>query len=264
MEQILLNAQGRHVKGKTVKQLRRTGLVPAVVYGHRSEPLSLQIEARALQTVLREAGTSRLITLSIEGLGEPKMVLVRELQRDSLNHRMLHVDLYEVIMTERITAEVPVTLVGESPLVKGGNGLLFQGLDSIEIECLPGDLPEEFEVNLTGLTKIDDAVFVKDLKVAEGVEILTNLDEVVVKILAQQEEEVEEVAPVVAPVEVEVLGKETKAEEAVGEEGKAEKKPEMEKAEKDKAEKKTEKEKAVKKPEMEKAVKKPGKAAKEK
>jgi large subunit ribosomal protein L25 len=231
MEQILLNAQERQMKGKMVKQLRRTGLVPAVVYGHRSEPLSLQIEARALQTVLQEAGTSRLITLNVEGLEAPKMVLVRELQRDALNHRMLHVDLYEVIMTERITAEVPVVLIGESALVKSGAGLLFEGLDSIEIECLPGDLPEEFEVDVTGLTEIDAALLVKDLKLPEGVEILTDLDEVVVKILPPEKEEVEEVVVAEAPAEVEVVGKEKKAEADTGEEGKAEKKPEKEKAE---------------------------------
>lgn len=232
MEQILLNAQERQVKGKTVKQLRHAGWVPGVVYGHRTEPLSLQIEARALQAVLREAGTNRLITLNIDGSVDPKMVLVRELQRDSINHRFLHVDLYEVIMTERISAEVPVVLVGESPVVKSGGALLLQGLDSIEIECLPGDLPEAFNVDLSGLTKLDDAVLVRDLKVAEGVEILTELDELVVKLLAPEEEEIEEVAPVVAPAEVEVVGKEKKAEEGAEEEAKGEKKPEKEKAEK--------------------------------
>jgi len=157
--------------------------------------------------------------------------------------------LYEVIMTERISAEVPVVLVGESPLVKSGAGLLLQNLDSIEIECLPGDLPEEFTVDLTGLTKLDDAIVVKDLKVAEGVEILTELSEVIVKILAPEEEEVEEVAEAAAPAEVEVVGKEKKAEEEIAEEGKGEKKPEQA-------------DKAAKKPEQ--AEKKPEKSGKEK
>lgn len=217
MEEIILQAELRTVTGKAVKQLRRNGYVPAVVYGHRTEPVNLQVPERALRQALREAGTNRLITLNVAGLEEPKRVLVRELQRDVISRAMLHVDFYEVVMTERITAEVPIVLVGESPLVKSGQGLLFQGLDSIEIECLPGDLPPHVEVNLAELTALDQAILVRDLKLGEAIEILTDPDEVVVKILPPEREEVEEVAVEEMP-EVEVVGRKEKAKPEVGEE----------------------------------------------
>jgi len=219
MEEIVLNAELRTVTGKAVKQLRRNGYVPAVVYGHRTEPMNLQVPERAFRQVLREAGTNRLITLNVAGLEEPKRVLVRELQRDVISRAMLHVDFYEVVMTEKITADVPIVLVGESPLVKSGQGLLFQGLDAIEIECLPGDLPPHVEVNLTELTSFDQAILVRDLKLGEAIEVLTDPDEVVVKILPPEKEEVEEVAaaPEEMP-EVEVVGKKEKAKPEVGEE----------------------------------------------
>jgi large subunit ribosomal protein L25 len=184
-----------------------------VVYGHRTEPVSLQVSERALRQALRVAGTNRLITLKIPGQETPKMVLVRELQRDALSHAMLHVDFYEVVMTEEITAEVPIVLIGESDLVKGGGGLLFQGLDAIEVECLPGDLPQQVEIDLSALLEIDQTIIVRDLKLGDAVKVLTDLNEVVVKILPPQAEEVEEAPAPVEAAEVEVVGKKVKPEE---------------------------------------------------
>jgi len=222
MEAILLDAELRNVTGKAVRHMRREGYVPAVVYGHRTAPVSLQVPERALHQALRVAGTNRLITLQVSGEETPKMVLVRELQRDALSHAMLHVDFYEVVMTEKITAEVPIVLLGESKLVKGGGGLLFQGLDAIEVECLPGDLPQHAEIDLSNLVEIDQAVYVRDLKLGDAVKVMTDLNEVVVKILPPQAEEVEEVVTPTEPAEVEVVGKKPKAEEEAVEEGAAE------------------------------------------
>lgn len=212
MEEIILNAQQRDAKGKQVKHLRRQGLVPAVVYGHHTAPVSLQVVERELRPALHEAGANRLITLTVEGGAEPKRVLTREVQRDSISHNLLHVDFYEVIMTERITAEIPVVLFGESPLVKSGEGFLFQGLDTIEIECLPGDLPAEVRINLSELTTVDQAVLVRNLNLGDAVEILTDLDDVVVKILPPEVEEEPVAAVEAAPTEVEIVGKKEKAE----------------------------------------------------
>lgn len=218
MEQIVLNAELRNVTGKAVRHMRREGYIPAVVYGHRTEPVSLQIAERALRQTLRVAGTNRLITLNVAGQETPRMVLVRELQRDALRHSVLHVDFYQVIMTEKITAEVPIVLIGESKLVKGGGGLLFQGLDTIEVECLPGDLPDHVEIDLSALVEVDQTVMVHELMVGDKVQILTDADEVVVKILPPEAEEVEEAVAVAEPTEVEVVGKKAKAEEEAGEE----------------------------------------------
>jgi large subunit ribosomal protein L25 len=205
MDEIVLNAQLRTVTGKAVKYLRREGLVPAVMYGHFTEPVNLQVEERLMGHVLREAGTNRLITLSVEGLKDDRRVLLRDLQRDAITHSLLHVDFYEVVMTEKITAEVPVVLVGASPIVVGGEGILFQGVDSVEIECLPGDLPANIEIDLTPLVKIDDGVQVGDLDLGAAIKVLSDPEETVVRILPLEAEIVEEVVEV---PEVELVGEE--------------------------------------------------------
>jgi len=215
MDEIVLNAEKRTVTGRAVKHLRKEGLVPAVMYGHFTEPTILQIDERLMGQILSEAGTNRLITLSVEGLQGDRRVLVRDLQRDAITHSLLHVDLYEVVMTEKITAEIPVVLIGESPIVEDGQGILFQGLDSIEIESLPGDLPGSIEIDLTPLAQIDDAVQVGDLNLGEGIKILSDPDETVVKILPLEEELVEEVVEV---PEVELVGEEGVPEAEVAEE----------------------------------------------
>ncbi|UCC76036.1 MAG: 50S ribosomal protein L25 [Anaerolineales bacterium] len=205
MEEISLDAVLRSVTGKAVKRLRGEGFVPAVMYGHRTEPVNLQIDEHALHRVLKAAGANRLISLSVDGLEGSKRVLVRELQRDAITHAMLHVDLYEVVMTEEITAEVPVILVGQSPLIANGEGILFQGLDTIEIECLPGDLPPNVEVGLAQLNAVDDAILVRDLDLGAAVKILSEPEDIVVKILPLEAEIIEEVVEEEVP-EVELVG----------------------------------------------------------
>jgi large subunit ribosomal protein L25 len=219
MEEILLNAEQRQIVGKKVKHLRREGYVPGILYGHHIDAINLTMEQRALDQVLQQAGTNRLLTLTITGVPEPRRVLIRDLQRDSITHAVLHVDLYEVIMTERLTAEVPIVFVGESPVVAAGEGLLFEGMDTIEIECLPGDLPPSIEVDVSGLVAIDDGILVRDLSVSDAIELLVDPDEIVVKILPPAREEIEEVPEV---PELEVVGEVPEEAPAAEEEGESE------------------------------------------
>jgi large subunit ribosomal protein L25 len=205
MDEIVLNAELRTATGKAVKHLRTEGLVPAVMYGHFTEPVNLQVDARLMSQVLGEAGTNRLITLSVQGVKDDRRVLLRELQRDAITHALLHVDFYEVVMTEKITAEVPVVLVGASAIVEEGEGILFQGVDSIEIECLPGDLPANIEIDLAPLAEIDDGVQVGDLDLGAAIKVLSDPEETVVRILPLEAEIVEEVVEV---PEVELVGEE--------------------------------------------------------
>ncbi|HUW95763.1 MAG TPA: 50S ribosomal protein L25, partial [Anaerolineae bacterium] len=111
MEQIELRAQSRTVFGKKTRALRRSGIVPATLYGPRTEALSLQMAAKELNAVLHQAGTNRLISLRVDDAGKPRMILARDVQRDVITQSLLHVDLYEVVMTEKITAEIPITLI---------------------------------------------------------------------------------------------------------------------------------------------------------
>ena len=215
MEQIELRAQSRTVFGKKTRALRRSGIVPATLYGPRTEALSLQMAAKELNAVLHQAGTNRLISLRIDDAGKPRMILARDVQRDVITQSLLHVDLYEVVMTEKITAEIPITLIGVAPAVINKEGLLVRGIDSLHVHCLPDQLSEAIEVDLSVLEVQDQAILVKDLIVGQDIEILTSPDEVVVKVLALREEVLEPLEELEAePAEVEVI---TEAREIEGE-----------------------------------------------
>jgi len=207
MEQIELKVQKRDVSGKKVKRLRREGIVPAVLYGRETESVALQVEERELSRVLAQAGEHRLIALQIGQSKKPQMVLTRDVQWDAITSRPIHADFYAVVMTEKITTEVPLVLVGKAPAAEKAGTILLQNLDEVEIECLPGDLIEAIEVDVSVLAEMDQAIYVKDLRVAPTIEVLTDAEELVAKVdWAAREEVVEEVVPA-APAEVEVITK---------------------------------------------------------
>ncbi|MFQ6100097.1 MAG: 50S ribosomal protein L25 [Anaerolineae bacterium] len=214
-EQVELMAKKRTVLGKQVKQLRRQGWVPCVMYGHNFDPVSLQLEARRLRQVLSEVGGSQLVSIKIKGIKQPEMALVRDLQRDPIKGTLLHVDFYRVMMTERLTAEVPLMTVGESPVVERNEGILLYGISTVEVECLPGDLVDAIEVDLSDLVEVDQALHVRDLAVPAGIEVLTSPDEMIVHVVPVKEEEEEEIEEIEVPgvEEVEVIA-EARAEEA--------------------------------------------------
>lgn len=205
-EQVELAAEKRAVLGKRVKQLRRQGWVPGVMYGHGFSPLALQFEERILRQLLSKVGGSRLVSVKIKGMKQPEIALVRDVQRDPIRDTLLHVDFYRVQMTERLTAEIPLVIVGESPVVEARTGILLQGISAIEVECLPGDLVDAIEVDLSDLVEIDQGVYVRDLAVPAGIEILADPDEMIVRVAPLEAEELpeeeEEVVPEAEEVEV--------------------------------------------------------------
>jgi large subunit ribosomal protein L25 len=214
-EEILLTAQPREIIGKQVRQLRRAGSVPAVLYGTHIAPTPLKIEEKALRQVVAKAGRNRLIKLTIDS-GAPRLVLTRQVQRNPLSGHIVHVDFQEVSMTEKLTTEVPLTLVGTSPAVTRGEGLLIHGIDTVQIRVLPTELISNIEVDVTRLTELNQSLFVSDLQVSAKIEILTPREEMVAKVVAVKEEVIAEEVPVAA-AEVEVIGKGKKEEEAVEE-----------------------------------------------
>lgn len=206
MDEILLTAQPRAVIGKQVNALRRAGTIPAVLYGkHLAQPLALQIEERVLQKVVAQAGHNRLIKMTIDA-GAPRLVLTREVQRNPISGRLTHVDFQEVSLTEKITTPVPLVLVGTSPAVTRGEGLLIHGIDEVQIRVLPGDLIPQIEVDVSVLENLNQSLFVKDLKVSDKIEILTSGEEMVAKVVPVKEEVITTEAPV-AVAEVEVIKK---------------------------------------------------------
>jgi len=217
MEQIELKAEPRTQTGRGLNALRGQGYVPAIVYGSRTVATPIQLEAKGLQKVLAKAGQNQLISLRI-GDKEPVLALAREVQRDALRHHVLHVDFYQVVMTEKITAEVPLVLIGEAPAVESLGGILVHGLNTVEVQCLPGDLPSAIEVELSPLTELHDFLTVADLRVPSAVAILSDPDSVVARIEAPrvtaEEAELEEAA---VSAEPELVGR-RKAEEEIKEE----------------------------------------------
>jgi large subunit ribosomal protein L25 len=187
MEEIILKATQRKVIGKQVKALRRQGGLPAILYGS-IDPLAITLDARSAERVLHSVTSSHLITINVEG--SPHSVLVRERQRNPLTGHLIHVDFQVVSLTEKLRANVLLDLIGEAPAVKDHSGVLVTGLESLEVESLPQDLPERITIDLSILRNIGDAIYVRDLNLPEEVEVLAEPDEMVILVTAPEAEEV--------------------------------------------------------------------------
>jgi len=214
-EKIVINAETRTAVGKGVGALRRSGKVPGVVYGHGIAASHIQMDAKELTNTLRKISRNRLITLEFGAGVAPKNVLTREVQRDPVKRTLKHVDFYEVSMTEKITVRVPVVYLGESADVKGGAGILNEEMNAIEIRCLPADLIEKIEVDVSGLS-IDQSLHVSDLKLPAGIEILDDQEDELVRVIRYVEQKAEEAAAADG-TEPEVIEKGKKDEEAAAE-----------------------------------------------
>lgn len=238
--EMTLKSAKRTQVGKATQTLRARGVIPGVVYGQGKEATMIQADERALNQAYQEAGTSKLVDLTIEG-EEPKTVLFHDVQHDHLGKNIIHFDLYTVKMDEEIQTEVPIRFVGESPVVYEQNAVLLKNLETIEVKALPGNLPENIEVDISEITEMEQSIVVKDLTIPEGVEVLTESEEMVAKAEAPREEEEEEELPPegaeAAMVEAEhggeaaTEGEEGETGEETGE-GKEKGKPEAEAAEK--------------------------------
>lgn len=200
-----LNAATRQLIGKRARRLYREGKLPAIVYGHAATPTPLTLDRLEFQKVYLKSGRTHLLDLVVDGKTEK--VLVREIQTHPRRLGPIHVDFYAVSLEEKIHVEVPVHLTGESAAVKRGDADIVQPIHVLEVECLPTDIPEAFEVDLTPLAEIDSELRVSEIKVPKGVTVLADPDELVVKIVHKREMKVEEEVPV-AEAAVPVEGEE--------------------------------------------------------
>ena len=194
MKQTELLATTRETLGKKVRFLRRQGITPVHLFGHNVESVALQCDTAQLKRVLAQTGRTRLISLKVDEVKRPRNVMVREVQREPRTSELLHVDFYQVSMAEKITIEVPIVSVGEAPALKSKENFLLQELNSLSVECLPGEIPNRVGLDLTSLTKVGQAIHVKDITLDKGATVLNNPEQLVVKISARHiEEEKEEV-----------------------------------------------------------------------
>jgi large subunit ribosomal protein L25 len=212
-----LKVSKRDITGKKVRFLRRQGIVPANIYGHGIESTPINVDTRSLKHLLAHTGKTDLISLKVDNSTEPIRVLMREIQRNPLTDEPLHVDFYKVSMTEKIKAEVPLVFVGEAPVLKKvKNSSILHLLDALEIEALPDDLPHSFEVDISNLEELDHTIHIKDIPLGHGITLLSDPEQMVVKVAEARKEE--EVVPEVVEAELAEEG----AEEAAEAEGEAE------------------------------------------
>src|SRR5947207_4558836 len=169
----------------------REGKLPAIVYGHNTEATPITLDRLEFQKVFIKSGRTHLVDLVVDG-DRTEKVLVREIQTHPRRPGPIHVDFYQVSLEEKIRVEVPVHLTGESAAVKRGDADILQPLHAVEVECLPTDIPEAFEVDLGPLAEIEDQMHVSELDVPKNVTVLTDPEELLVKIVPKREMKVEE------------------------------------------------------------------------
>ncbi|HZQ36274.1 MAG TPA: 50S ribosomal protein L25 [Dehalococcoidia bacterium] len=186
-----LAAQPRTILGKKVSQLRRKGLVPCNVYGRNQPSTAVQVPERELKHAVRVAGHTGLVAIAIDGEGTPRTAVVREIQRYAMTGELRHVAFQQVSLTEKMTVAVPVMLNGHAP-VTDLDGIVVQALDRVDIECLPGDIPQHIEVDISGMTGFDSQIHMRDLSLPGNVTVLTDPDLLVASVMRQTAVEEEE------------------------------------------------------------------------
>lgn len=212
MNKVVFQATKRSVVGKQVRALRRQGKLPGVLYGHNVEPIPLQMDAHEAGLILPRLTASSLVTVMVDG--KEYTALVREKQRDFIKNQYLHVDFQAVSLTEKIRTQVSIELTGVSPAVKNYNAVLISGLDELEVECLPQDLPERIVVDISTLENVGDGIYVRDIVLSDKVKVWNDLEEMVVVAAAVEEEKITEEAAVEIEPELSVeRGKKEKEEE---------------------------------------------------
>lgn len=203
-----ITLSNRQVVGKKVKALRREGFIPVHYYGSGIESQSLQASGATLRKVVTEAGANIPVEVVVEGSSESDICFVREVQWHPVNGSLLHVDFMHVDVTERVTAEVPVVLVGQSEAVRELGGVIIQPFQTLPVDALPLNMPESITVDITPLQMFGDAIRVGEIEVEEGFTILRDDDDLLVTV---QEPRIE--------IEEEVVDEELEGEElAEGEE----------------------------------------------
>jgi large subunit ribosomal protein L25 len=219
-----LSVKTREITGKKVRFLRREGLVPAELYGHGIKNLHLSVATKELNKVLKEAGTSTVVTLVLNAVtgAEKHSALIHDVTRNYLTGEIDHIDFYQVRMDEKITAKVPLEFVGEAPAIKAFAASINKTMSEIEVEALPQNLPHNLVVDLSVLDELNKSVYVRDIVVPKGVEVLIDQETAVATAMPPTAEEVVE-APAADVTAVKVETEEKKAERTAAKSEKEEK-----------------------------------------
>jgi len=234
MEEIILKAELRKELGKKVNVGRKSGMIPAVLYGKGVGNESLWIKALDLKRLLKKSGESIIINLEVEA-GKKYSVLINEMQENPVSGNYIHVDFYRVKMDEEIETEIELVFIGESRAVKEAGGVLVKSLDKLKIKCLPKDLPSHIDVDISSLNTFEDHIAIRDLKINPAIKIKVDLETVVASVAPpRSEEELKELEGKVEEdvTKVEGVVKETPEGEVSAESAEASKTTKSEKPEK--------------------------------
>lgn len=212
-----IQAKKREIFGKKAKILRKEGLVPAELYGHKLDNAHLSVLAKEFLKVYKEAGESSVVNLVLENKRVP--VLIYDMSANPITGEISNIDFYAVNMNEKIRTSVPLVFVGDSPAVKAG-GILVKSIQELEIEALPADLPQHIDVDLSALVEIHNSIHIKNLKIGDKIKSFVDPEAVVATVIEMAKEE-EAVKPIsVEEVKVEGEEKKKEAEAAKAVEGK--------------------------------------------
>lgn len=193
-QQTELQVSPREITGKATKRLRKAGIIPANISGHKEESQAVQVEALAFEALRRAHAATSIITLRMPGRGRAQTVLVRRVQRDPRSGKILHIDFSRVSLKERITMKVPLRFVGEAPGVKVEGGVLLHLLDTVEVECTASDIVDYIEVDISSLTEIDSILHAGDARLPANFTLITDPNEGIAKVAATRAEKAEEAA----------------------------------------------------------------------
>ena len=189
-----LPVETREVTGKKVAALRRSGVLPANVYGKGLGSVSIQVSAEYMEKTLKTVAANEVIDLKIGGERDTRPVVIQKIQRHPLTSGVLHAEFYQVSLTHTMRADVPLVVIGTSDAILTYNGVLMTALESLQVEALPLDLPSRIEVDITPLTELEQSLHVRDLPIPANVTILTDPEVMVVKISSPRVAEEEEAA----------------------------------------------------------------------
>ena len=214
VKMLSLNVKSRQAFGKKAKALRKKGLLPAIVYGPKTRPISIELDYKDFERAYKEAGESSLIKLELSELNKNYLVLIHEIEREPMSGKISHVDFYQAPLTEEIEVKIPLIFEGEAPAVKELGGTLVKNIFEIEVKGLVQNLPKEIKVNVNHLKSFDDNILIKDLKVPAGIKVLKDREEIIAHAAPPERIEEELKKPIEEKVEeVEKVEKITKEKE---------------------------------------------------
>jgi len=199
-QQTELAISHREVMGKATKRLRKAGIIPANIFGHKETPQAVQLEAIDFDRLRRSHAATGIIALRLPDSSGVQTALIRHVQHDPRSGKIIHVDFFRVSLTERLNIKVPLRFVGEAPGVKVEGGVLLHLLDTLEVECLASEIPENIEVDVSSLADIDSILHAGEVKLPANMSLVTDPNEGVAKVAASRlEKEIEAAAPEAAP-----------------------------------------------------------------